>query len=115
MSNDTVLRIPLADAADEGFTTVAECAKVAGITELTVRKRLRAVKLLGPDAPVAAFGTRETAGRPARLFPRDQAFEACLNSVGDRRTPAEKDQVNLDLAPEATAADEALAAIASMG
>ena len=97
-----------------GFVTVAMCAKAVGITELTARKRLTAAQLLGANVPVVALGVRETAGRPARLFERDPALEAVLNAVGNRRTPAEKDQVDLDLAPEATAADEALAAIANL-
>lgn len=112
--SDEVLRVALADAESMGLISLKDAAAAADVTTLTATKRLRGVGLLGPDAPVVALGVRETAGRPARLFERAPALEAVLNSVGQRRTPAERNKVDLDLAPAATEADAALAEIAGL-
>lgn len=99
------------DVEAEGLITIKECAELAKITTLTATKRLTAVKLMGKGVAPVAYMKTEKVGRPPRLFPRQEALEACMNSVGDRKAQGEK-ETPMGEYPAAVETDAILSAIA---
>ena len=110
----TVRRVNIEFVEGEGLISLRDAALAAGVTTLTATRRLASVGLVGPGVPVVAYADTGAVGRPSRLFPRVEALEAVLNGVGNRRSQAEKERIELEAAPEATAADADLAAAAEV-